>query len=41
MNKVNGKTKRKGPGTAAALWLDAMDKVVESQATERGHLNQL
>ena len=39
-NGVNGKSKRVGLGTDVSMWLDAMDKVVEGQATERERLNQ-
>lgn len=34
------KVLQKGSGTDILVWLDAMDRVVEGQAAERGHLNQ-
>ncbi|KIP12844.1 hypothetical protein PHLGIDRAFT_97559 [Phlebiopsis gigantea 11061_1 CR5-6] len=37
---ANGKPPRGGAATDVMLWLDAMDKVVEGQAKERGRLNQ-
>ena len=40
VNGVNGKLKKAGGGTDVSLWLDAMDKVVVGQATERDRLHQ-
>lgn len=37
---VKGKSATRGPGTPVETWLDAMERVVQSQATERNRLQQ-
>ncbi len=43
MNAVNaarGQRGKTGGGTDVGVWLEAMERVVEHQATQRGHLHQ-
>lgn len=38
-SSAHSKSQQSGSGTDVLVWLDAMDRVVESQATERERLN--